>query len=269
MKRLARLAYVAVVACVSLYLLLPTLVVALASVSPSAMLRFPPEGFSLRWYGNFLGRDDFIESFVLSLAVALVAALAATALAVVVATGLRHAGGRGRQAVAAMALFPIILPTIVYGPALLMLSGRLGITQSTWLTLLVVTGAHLVLALPFAVQICFTNYDALDPALEEAGRIAGARQSRVLRRIVVPLLLPGILASLMFAFLISFDEPVVSLFLSRHDVVTLPVRIFTYLRFRPDPTIAAISTVVSVLALAAMIVVDRLVGLDRILGLKR
>ena len=191
------------------------------------MLSFPPTGFSLEWYANFFDREEFTHSFVISLALALFAAVLATGLAVVAATSLRRARGRAKQFVAGMALFPIILPTIVYGPALLMLSGSLGLTQSMWLTLVVIAAAHLILALPFAVQICFTNYEDLDPALEEAATIAGAGQGRVLRRIVVPLLIPGILASLMFAFLISFDEPVVSLFMSRHDVVTLPVRIFT------------------------------------------
>ncbi|MDE0045953.1 MAG: ABC transporter permease subunit [bacterium] len=269
MRRLARLFYLAVIAVISLYLLLPTLVVALASVSPTAMLSFPPSGFSLEWYGNFLARDEFTESFVISVLLAAFAALVSTGLAVVAATGLRRVRRRARQFVAGLALFPIILPTIVYGPALLLLSGSLGVTQSMWLTLLVIAGAHLVLSLPFAVQICFTSYDDLDPAMEEAAVIAGAGHGRVLRRIVVPLLIPGILASLMFAFLISFDEPVVSLFMSRHDVVTLPVRILTYMRFRPDPTIAAISTIMSLLALLAIIVVDRQIGLDRILGLRR
>lgn len=269
MRRVTRYVYLTVVVAVSLYLLMPTLVVALASVSPTAMLSFPPTGFSLEWYGNFFGRDEFTESFVLSLALALFAAMLATGLAVVAATSLRRSGGRAKRFVAGLALFPIILPTIVYGPALLLLSGSMGVTQSMWLTLIVIAAAHLILALPFAVQICFTNYDDLDPAMEEAATIAGAGHGLLLRRIVVPLLIPGILASFMFAFLISFDEPVVSLFMSRHDVVTLPVRIFTYMRFRPDPTIAAISTIMSLLALIAIIVIDRLVGLDRILGLRR
>ncbi len=268
-RRLARIVYLAIVAVVSLYLLLPTLVVALASVSPTAMLSFPPTGFSLEWYGNFLRRDEFTGSFVLSVLLALFSAVLATGLAVVAASGLRQTKRRSRQFVTGLALIPLILPTIVYGPALLLLSGSLGVTQSMWLTLLVIAAAHLILALPFAVQICFTSYDDLDPAMEEAATIAGAGHARVLRRIMVPLLIPGILASLMFAFLISFDEPVVSLFMSRHDVVTLPVRIFTYMRFRPDPTIAAISTVMSLLALLAIVVVDRQIGLDRILGLRR
>ena len=139
-----------------------------------------------------------------------------------------------------------------------------------WLTLVVIGAAHLILALPFAVQILLHELRRSrsrdggggdDRGRGATGGFSGRSSCRFSSRESSP--------SLMFAFLISFDEPVVSLFMSRHDVVTLPVRIFTYMRFRPDPTIAAISTVMSLLALLAIIVVDRQIGLDRILGLRR
>ncbi len=269
MRCLGRIAYLTVVVAVTIYLLIPTLVVALASISPTAMLTFPPEGFSLKWYANFLARDEFVDSFTISMALAVATALASTTLAVLAAIAIQDYAPGLRRALVGAALIPLVLPTIVFGPALLMLAGTLGLTQSMAWTLVVLGGAHLVLTLPFAMQISFTDYAGLDRAYEEAGAIAGASKFRILRRVIVPLMVPSILASLMFCFLVSFDEPVVSLFLSRHDVVTLPVRIFTYLRFRPDPTIAAISTVASAIAFLAIVAADRLVGLDRVFGLRR
>ena len=260
MAKLIRIVYLGVVALSCGYLLLPTIVVTLASFSPSAALRFPPTGFSLRWYENFFAREEFLDAFGLSLSLAIVAATLATGLALLAAVALRESRPSLRQAVQGTALLPIILPTVIYGPALLILAAQLWLTRSAAGTIAVIGLAHLVLALPFAIQVVFTNYDGLEASLEEGARIAGATRSRILTRIIVPLMAPGLIASFLFAFLISFDEPIVSLFLARHDVTTLPPRILTYLRFRSDPTVAAVSTIMSLLAIAAIIVIDRLVG---------
>jgi putative spermidine/putrescine transport system permease protein len=259
----------AVITGLTVYLLVPTIVVAMASISPSSMLTFPPSGFSLKWYANFLTREEFVSSILISLGLATSVGLFATMLAILVAIAIQRYALAVRRAIVGAALTPLILPTIVFGPALLMLAADLQFTQSMVSTLIVLGGAHLILTLPFAIQICVADYAGLDRAYEEAGAISGASRRSVFLRIVVPLMVPSILASLMFCFLTSFDEPVAALFLSRHDLVTLPVRIFTYLRFRPDPTIAAISTVASVMALAAILVIDRLIGLDRVFGLRR
>ena len=269
MSKLFRIVYLGVVLLTCGYLLLPTIVVTLASFSPSARLRFPPSGFSLRWYENFFAREDFLDAFGLSMSLAIAAATLATGLALLSAVALRESRPGVRQAMQGAALLPIILPTIVYGPALLILAAQLWLTRSATGTIAVIGLAHLVLALPFAILVVFTNYDSLDGSFEEAARIAGARRSRVLFRIIVPLMAPGLIASFLFAFLISFDEPIVSLFLARHDVTTLPPRILTYLRFRSDPTVAAVLTIMSLLAVSAIIVIDPLVGLDRVFGLAR
>ena len=269
MAKLVRIAYLSAVVVICGYLLLPTVVVTLASFSPSSVLRFPPTGFSLRWYENFFAREEFLDAFALSLALAIVAGTLATGLALLAAVALRDARPGVRQAMQGAALLPLVLPTVVYGPALLIFAAQLWLTRSAAGTIAVIGLAHLVLALPFAIQVVFTNYDGLEGSLEEAAWIAGARRSRVLIRIIVPLMAPGLIASFLFAFLISFDEPIVALFLARHDVTTLPPRILTYLRFRSDPTVAAVSTIMSLLAVAAIIVIDRLVGLDRIFGLTR
>jgi putative spermidine/putrescine transport system permease protein len=168
-----------------------------------------------------------------------------------------------------LSYLPLILPTIVYGPALLLWAVRIHLNTSYTGALITLTAVHLILALPFALQSILVTYDGLDPALAEAAMICGTRPRDVFRHITLPLLMPGIIAGGTFAFLTSFDEPIVALFLSRSELVTLPVQIYTYLRFKPDPTIAAIATVMIVLSLVAVLLADRLVGLGRMMGLSR
>lgn len=266
---LLRAGYLSVVTAGCIYLIAPTLVVAVASFSPSAAMRFPPEGLSLRWYANFFAREEFVNSLLTSFLLALVVAVTSTALALLLAVALRRRAPVGQGFVRAAVLAPALLPTIVLGPALLFAGAGFGVTSGFTGTLVLLAGAHLVLTLPYAWQVISADYAAVSPALEEAAELCGARPPRLLRRIILPLVLPGVIASLAFAFLVSFDEPVVALFLARHDLTTLPVQVFTYLRFRADPTIAALSTMTSLISLLFMLVADRLVGLDRVLGLGR
>lgn len=267
--RLLRLAYLTAVGLGALYLLAPTLVVALASVSPTATLRFPPEGVSLTWYANFFARPEFMTSLRLSGTLAIGVAIVSTGLAVVLAVTLRRTPPRVGAAMQVFVLMPAVLPTIVLGPAVLIFGAQTGIANSFPGALLLLAGAHVALTLPFAWQAVSTSYAALPNMLEEAGEVAGAGRLRVLARLIVPMLVPGIVAALTFSFLVSFDEPVVALFTTRHDMVTLPAQVFTYLRFRTDPTIAALSTMMSLISLIFMLIADRVVGLDRIMGLTR
>lgn len=256
-----------IAACV--YLLAPTVVAVLASVSETAFLTFPPRGVSGKWYANFFEREDFVGSLLFSLGLATVVALLAVIIGVVIAVAIGRRSGFGRTSLTSLSLLPLILPTIVYGPALLLWAARIDLTESYSGALLTLGAAHLILSLPFALQSILVGYEGLDPALEEAAMIMGARPRSVFRYVTLPLLMPGIVAGGTFAFLVSFDEPIVALFFSRADLITLPVQIFTYLRFKPDPTVAAIATVMVVLSLVAVLIADRLVGLGKMMGLGR
>lgn len=267
--RLWRAVYLVMVALGCLYLIAPTLVVAFASFSPTASLRFPPEGFSLTWYANFFAREEFVVSLRLSLILAIVVATVSTSLAVGLVVALRGLPAPAAGVATAAALLPAVLPTIVLGPAVLIFGSQTGLARELPGALILLAGAHVALTLPFAYQSVASGYAALPPKLEEAAEAAGASQRRIIVRIVAPILVPGIVAAMTFAFLVSFDEPVVALFVTRHDMVTLPAQVFTYLRFSADPTIAALSTMMSLASILAIWVADRAVGLDRIMGLTR
>lgn len=267
-RAIARAAYLLLVLAICAFLCLPTVIVALASFSAGSIVTFPPQGFSLQWYANFLSRQDFIGSLLLSLSIALVTAVIATGVSAVVVV---EAGRQGqlRRTIETLSVVPLMLPTIVYGPALLLVSGALGWLGSYWPTLLVLLGAHFIVVMPFTLRLMASAYAAVPEALEEAAVVAGAGYVRVFGRVILPSMSSALFAGGLFGFLVSFDEPVVSLFLSGQDLVTLPVQIQTYMRFRPDPTIAAVSTAMSVASFAAVLAVDRLFGLDRVFGLNR
>ncbi len=251
------------------YLIVPTIVVVLASVSDTSYVTFPPQGLTLKWFGNFFSRPGFLQSLALSASLATVIAI----LAVVVSVLLSILFGRKASSFQAMAVslayMPLLLPTIVYGPALLLWASKLKLVQSFWGTALTLGAAHLVLALPFALQSILVGYERLDPAYEEAALVMGARPGRAFRDVTLPLLMPAIIAGATFSFLISFDEPVVALFFTRIDFITLPVQIFQYLRYKPDPTIAAIATVMIVVSMGLVVIADRFIGLGRLMGLRR
>ena len=251
--------YPIVLVIVCVYLIVPTLVIIIASISNTSYVTFPPQGVTLKWYGNFFSREGFVDSLLLSTGLATAVAIAAVLVAIVISVMVGRRTGRLQSMVISMGYLPLLLPTIVFGPALLIWVARFWLTYSFWGTVVTLGMAHLILALPFALQSIVVGYERLDPAYEEAALIMGARPVTVFRHITLPLLMPTIIAGATFSFLISFDEPVVALFFTRVDVVTLPVRIFQYLRFKQDPTIAAIASVMILVSMILVVITDRLV----------
>jgi len=253
----------------ALYLIVPTLVIVLASVSESSSVKFPPEGITLHWYLNFFSRPGLLESMLISIGLGFVVALLAVTVAVFISVRFGRRMGTMQSLVVSLVYLPLILPAIVYGPALLIWTANFGVTRSFWATALTLGAAYLVLVLPFALQSIRVGYERLDPSFEEAALIMGARPLTVFRYITLPLLMPAIIAGATFCFLISFDEPVIALFFTRVDFVTLPVRIFQYLRFKQDPTVAAIATIMIIVSMVLVVIADRFVGLGKLMGLRR
>jgi len=221
-----------------LYLLAPIIVVVATAFTATAYPVFPPQGFTLRWFQRFLGMSEFTDAVQRSAMLALVSALIAGTLGTFSALALGRWRFKGHTAVSAVFLSPILFPTIVLGLALLVFYSRVGLSGS--FTGLVI--AHSVLTTPFVVRLVMASLAEFDPAVEEAARNLGAGWWRTFLQVTLPLIRPGVLAGVVFAFIVSFDELVVTLFLAGPDMTTLPVRIYTYVEFASDPTISAIST---------------------------
>jgi putative spermidine/putrescine transport system permease protein len=221
-----------------LYLVAPVIVVVATAFTTTAYPVFPPQGFTLQWFERFLGMPEFTEAIRRSAVLALSSTMVATVLGTFSALSLARYRFRGREAMSAFILSPILFPTIVFGLALLVFYSRIGLSGS--FTGLVI--AHSILTTPFVIRLVMASLAEFDPAVEEASRNLGAGWWRTFLQVTLPLIRPGVLAGAVFAFIISFDELVVTLFLAGPDMTTLPVRIYTYVEFSSDPTISAIST---------------------------
>lgn len=219
------------------FMTFPTLVVFVASFNDTAILSFPPQGYSLRWYANALTYPQFQRAAVNSLLVTLATAALALPLGIASVLALERGRLRGRAFWAAVLLSPLIIPGVVAGLGLLILGAAIGLLQSRWPLVF----AHVVLVLPFVIRSLWVSLANLDPNLERAAASLGAGPWRVFWRITLPLLRPGLFAALLFAVIISLNEFVVSLFISTRVTEILPVAMFTYVVNYTDPTIAALS----------------------------
>jgi putative spermidine/putrescine transport system permease protein len=249
---------------VILFLIGPLVVIVAGSFTEAPHVTFPPEGFTLKWYAKLMGRNDFLTSFIDSIILAVVATVAATLLGTITALAMARESFAGREIFRAFLMSPLILPTVVTGVALFQLL-RVTEIQSNMVGLIV---GHTLITLPYVIRTVGAAVVNLDPSLAEAAESLGARAWQVLFKVVMPAIAPAILVSVIFAFIVSFDQVTISIFLTGPDVMTLPIRIFTYIEFAIDPMIAAVSTLLILFAYALVVALERAFGLDRVFGKK-
>ncbi len=240
----------------------PVLIVLITSFTTSQALKFPPPGLTLRWYQALF---DPVRSAQIhtaagnSLLVAALTAMVATALA----TGAALALARSRTAWARFAegafMAPLVLPGIAFGLAALMFFSWLRTPPSLWL----LVAGHTMIAAPFALRTVGASAAGLDPALLESSAALGASPWRTFRRVVLPLILPGVAAGAFLAFVSSLDNVPVSLFLSSAQTDMLPIRLWGMMETALDVRVAAASGVLVTAAFALLLVMDRAVGLTR------
>ncbi|MGQ0572505.1 MAG: ABC transporter permease, partial [Armatimonadota bacterium] len=236
---------VAVAILTGVLLLLPTVVVVLASFTSTAYLSFPPAGFSLRWYARLAASDEILRAARTSFIVATLATAGALVLGVLTAFPLVRGRFRGRDALLAFTLAPLMLPSIVLGIALLFFFGFLHIRLS--LTTLVVS--HILITFPYVARTSAAALVQVDPVLEEAASNLGAGPLQTLRHVTLPLLAPGLAVGAGFAFIESFDNLALSIFVAGQRQETLPMRLFQLLVSDIDPVVAAVSTTLIVASL--------------------
>lgn len=239
----------ATVVAIYLFLLAPLLIVVAVSFDPTDAFRFPPPGLSLRWYIAFFGSETFLRAFFrVSLVVALAVSLLATVIGGLAAVALVRFLARGRAVVETLFLTPIVVPEILLGAALFLYYSRLTMTTSVAGLIL----GHLVLAIPYVVRTVAAGLAGTDPSLEEAAMSLGASRRQAFWKVTLPLIRSSLLSGSIFAFIVSFSDINVALFVSGPDTVTLPVHVFSQIVWQADPTIAAASTL-QILLIAALL----------------
>ncbi len=227
----------AVVTVLCLVLILPVAIVVVLAFSGGTFLRFPPPSYSLRWFVAFFGNAAWRASLWSSIEVGVVACVIATVAGFLAAYALVRGSFPGKKLVLSLGLLPIIAPTIITSIALYYVSARLGLVGNVlWVGL-----CHAVIALPVVLLILLSTLQSVDPQLERAALSLGSGWVRTLWTVTVPIAAPGIVSAALFAFLASFDELVIALFLTNARTQTLPVRIWNSLQLEVEPTIAAVS----------------------------
>jgi putative spermidine/putrescine transport system permease protein len=237
MARLRAAALGTVAGLILLFLLLPLFIVFPLSISSGNYLSFPPPGFSLRWYESFFDSRSWTGAALVSLQVAVPVMLVSVLLGTPAAIGLSRAEFRGKRLVNALVLSPIIVPGIIVAIGAYFVYARFGLVGHPVALIL----GHTCLAVPFVVINVGAALKGVDPQLERAAQSLGASPWATFRQVTLKLIAPGILAGAVFAFITSFDELLVALFLSGTSAVTLPRRMFDEIRYDIDPTIAAVS----------------------------
>ena len=241
-------------ALVLLFLLLPIFIVVPMSFSGSLYLDFPPRGFSLQWYERFLNSPEWTAAFWTSLQAGIFATLLACALGTAAALGLARSRFPGKSLVVGFLVSPMIVPVIVLAIAVYAVYAKLKLVGS----LLGLVLAHAALGLPFVIVTVSATLQRVDERLEHAALSLGATPLKTFRHVLFPLIRPGMIAGAVFAFIASWDDVVVALFISGTRSATLPKRMWEGLRSEVDPTIAAVSTLLVLFSVALMLVLELL-----------
>jgi putative spermidine/putrescine transport system permease protein len=251
---------------VVLFLLLPVLSVAVSSVSASALFVFPPAGFTWHWYG------EISQTYLSALRVSVIVAIGSTALALAVGVPAGLALVRGKlpfaQEVTAVFLSPLTVPSLIIGVAVFQFSPILwssfGLPVAGTMVGLVL--AHSTFTVPFVIRAVVAGQTQFDYSIEEAAISLGSSPLRVFFTVTLPVLSPAIVSGGLFAFLMSFDDVPVALFVGGGSATTLPVSIFNAVQFNLSPDLMALCTAVSVAVLLVMVAASRLLGIERFFG---
>lgn len=235
-----------------LFLYAPILVMMLMAFNRSQLNQLPFH-FDLVWFERLAQNRRLISATLNSIILAVLTALTATALGTMAALALARYTFRGRQWLQALLIPPITIPWLILAVAMLIMFFWLGVPRS----LLTLYLGHVTIQLPYTILVVSARLAGMDPALEEAAASLGARPARTFWRITFPLALPGILAAALFAFVISFDNFVISYFLAPPGVSTLPVEIYSAIRTGFTPEVNAISTLVFLVSAASVLLVGR------------
>lgn len=246
--------------CILAFLIAPLAVVVLVSFTPSAFLEIPLREFSVRWYSALLANDEFLAAMRNS---ALFAA-ASSVLSVIVAVPAAIAIGRqrfpGSAGIRSFLLSPMMVPSVVLGIAFLKYLSTIGLA-STVVGLVI---CHCIVVTPYVLRLTMAAVGGINRNAELAATSLGASSFTVFRRVTLPLVLPGVISGAVIAFVTSFDEVTVTVFVASPGTMTIPVKLLNHINETTDPLAASASAVLIFLAVAVMLLVERYFGLQNV-----
>ena len=240
------------------YLVVPLAVIIGTSLTSTSYLAFPPQGITLKWYAVVVNDESYISAFVTSTLVAVAATLAALVLAVSAALALARHRFAGRAFLIAFFTSPLILPHVVLGAAIIQCAVAAGLVRSIWVLL----AGHIVIVMPFVLRSVMPLLTAEQRQLEEASMDLGGGPFQTFFLVTLPQISAGLVSGATLAFISSWINVELSIFSTTATLTTIPVKLFNYVQYTVDPTIAAVSAVTIVLAAGTIILLDSVVGLN-------
>lgn len=259
-RRASQGALVLIVFAVLSFVLLPVLVVIPASFTAASFPSFPPKGFSFQWYLKILDRPEFITAFKNSVMFAFLAASFSLVLGTLAGLAVARYAFPGKTFIVTFMTAPLTVPQLVLGIALIVYFTPFHLS-GTPLGFLI---SHVIITLPYVVRFVLAGLSGFDYTLERAAMILGARPFKVFWHITFPLLRPALISGGMFAFLTSFDNVTVSLFMVSPQMRTLPLEIFSHMQDAYSPIVASVSSVVVFISVLFIAVLERLYGVGRL-----
>lgn len=265
-ERLQRWLLGALIASGAAVIFLPLVFTVYLSVFDETIITFPPRGYTLHWYADIL--PQFGAALRTSLLVAIAAATISLLIGIPASIGLSRYRFLGRSAVSTFLLSPLTIPGIAIGLGIYVLAIQIEIWTGTAMagSVGLLIAAHVLIALPWVVRLGLTALANSDPAVEEAAASLGAPPWRVLWRVTLPRMRGGIVAGGLFAFIVSFENLEMTLFLIAPGMTTLPISVLQYLQYHIDPLVAAVAVVQVALVTAALVLLDRQVRLSQVIA---
>ena len=252
-----RLTFAAITGIAIVFLIAPSVIVILTSLTASASLRFPPAGLSLRWYAALLNSDQMLAAAWTSLIVAFWTTIICAILGTAAALALSRSKPVWARSFDLLFMSPLLLPALAFGFAALVFIYQLGLRPSIPLLIL----GHVIVCVAFVLRTTLAGLTQLDPALIDASASLGADQFMTFRRVTLPLIGRGVGAGSFLAFMSSFDNVPVSLFLADERTEVLPIHLWQQIETNLDVRTAAVSGVIVVLTLVLMVLAERFAGL--------
>lgn len=243
------------------FIVAPLVVIVLVSFSDKGYISMPFDGASWRWYRAILDAPELTSAFWLSIGLGLGSASLATLVAVPAALAIARYRFVGRDGLTALILSPLMIPHVVMGVAFLRFFSLMGWSGSFLAMVLV----HALIVAPYSLRLTLAALTGLNQDAELAGRSLGASRWTTFRRVLLPLILPGIAGGWVLAFIQSFDEVTMTIFIATPGTTTLPVALYNRVSLMTDPVTTSVSAVMIVGTVVLMFVLDRVVGLDRVL----
>ncbi|MHA6844836.1 ABC transporter permease [Ralstonia syzygii] len=240
------------------YLALPLVIIVGASVTTSQFLTFPPRGLTLHWYAVAMKDPSYMSAFATSTLLAAIATLVAVLMAVSASLALTRYEVRGRGVIEAVLMSPLVLPHLVLGAAILQYGSAIGIVRS-FSALLV---GHIVIIFPLVMRSVLPQLVGGLRSLEEASQDLGASSVETFFLVTLPQIRGGVISGAVLAFITSWINVEMSIFNTTPDLTTMPVKLFNYVQYTIDPTIAAVSAISILGAAVSLVVLDLIFGLD-------